>query len=165
MVMSIAHHWQERSVKWAKPDNLHVTLRFLGDISLERSKSLGRVLDQIACEESPFELALDSVGAFPTVHRPRILWISLSCVDTGLHLLQNRVERATCDLGWEPEIKSYKPHLTLGRVRNKAVPLSQDWIKPVPKKQFSVKEILLMESVLTSAGAEYNVLQRSSLLS
>ena len=109
MVMSIAHHWQERSVKWAKPDNLHVTLRFLGDISLERSKSLGRVLDQIACEESPFELALDSVGAFPTVHRPRILWISLSCVDTGLHLLQNRVERATCDLGWEPEIKSYKP--------------------------------------------------------
>ena len=164
--LQLAAAWAGGPVRWTPTDNLHLTLRFLGDTDEERIGPVRDLLDGIAAAAVPLELDLGVVGAFPNVRRPRVIWAGLEGEGReGLDLLQGRVEHGVRALGWEREGRAFHPHLTLGRVRQGAPEPPARWLRVrVPARQVPVRELVLVRSVLTPAGADYGCLHRVPLM-
>jgi RNA 2',3'-cyclic 3'-phosphodiesterase len=106
-----------RSVRWVTPENIHLTLKFLGEISPANVEMLTQTLKAEASQTPGFEIKMATLGAFPNPRRPRILWVGLTAPET-LSRLQHGLETATARLGYPPEDKPFSPHLTIGRVRD-----------------------------------------------
>ncbi|MCC7262659.1 MAG: RNA 2',3'-cyclic phosphodiesterase [Candidatus Latescibacteria bacterium] len=151
---------QSQGVKWVKPENIHLTLRFLGDTAPEKVPALSAGLDAFAVQP-PFFLRLGQIGAFPNLHKARVMWVGLEEEGEQLHQLQQAVETLARSLGWEHETQDFKPHLTLGRVREGGrVPQE---VPTVPPLEFQADRIELIESRLKPAGPEYLTLHRAVL--
>jgi len=159
----MAPAWPPGAVRWGKTDNLHLTLRFLGDTSEETIPRLVDGLEAIVADEPAFEVMLDTIGTFPGRGRPRVIWVGLADPDGRLTPLQKQVARLARSLGWEREQQQFKPHLTLGRVRPGATPPAGDWSRPVPRAAFAVDGLALVESQLKPSGAEYSILHRAPM--
>lgn len=165
----IAHlQTAEAKVTWVRPEQMHVTLKFLGDVpNIEVPKVCAAVVSgSAACE--PFELGLHRAGAFPDVERARTLWIG---VDRGLEpvrALQHSVESQLARLGFPKERRQFHPHLTIGRVRQGG-PELQDLSQLL--NQFadfnagtcSIGEVLVLGSFLDPSGPTHEVLGRAPL--
>lgn len=110
--------WQETDwpVKWVRPEGLHLTLKFLGEVGEEQYSRLVDIVAAAVQGTPPLTLTLTEVGAFPTVPRARVLWAGLEN-DTALELLVHRVEQGAGTLGFPIEGRPYRPHVTLGRIR------------------------------------------------
>jgi 2'-5' RNA ligase len=103
-------------VRWVPTRNIHLTLKFLGDVSPSNLDLIKNVLAVEAARHEPFEMRVEGIGAFPNARRPRVLWIGLKGPPT-LASLQHELDSATTRLGYESEERGYAPHLTIGRVR------------------------------------------------
>ncbi len=158
--------WPPGSVRWVPPENLHLTLRFLGGTEESRVGPLIAALEEVTAGTPGCELSLGSLGAFPDEQRPQVLWIGLrGSGATSLHSLQRRIEKRVGELGWDRQRRPFSPHLTLGRVRAGTDPApGEGWTRAaVPELAFRVDEIVLMSSDLHPGGARYSVLHRSRL--
>ena len=151
------------SVRWTPPENLHLTLRFLGDTPEEQLAPLADALDGVAAGAAPFELELGGAGAYPEARAARVLWVGLVDADRKLRRLRNQVEAAVRGLGWKREGRPFQPHLTLARLRRPTRLPADAWIQTVPRCRFAVVEVSLIRSTLKPAGAEYDVLHRAPL--
>ncbi len=164
----MARHWPNLAVRWTPADNLHLTLRFLGDTDPARVGDLCRGMDGVCAEAPAFELQLAGLGAFPSVDRPRVLWAGVGGSGVpALHRLQKAMEGVMCELGWPSERgKAFHPHLTLGRVRElgKARPRAGWDTESVPEQSFAVEELVLVRSELSPQGARYAIWHRASLV-
>ena len=149
-------------VRWVKPENVHLTLKFLGDVV---KADLVRVTDTLVsvCERhEAFEVAPSSFGAFPSARRARILWAGVGEGAERLTTLAQDVERSLESLSFEPEKRPYKPHLTLGRARGRPAVLGAAGVTP-PSLGFAVESVELVESLLGEAGATYSTLASCAL--
>ncbi|MFQ5716412.1 MAG: RNA 2',3'-cyclic phosphodiesterase, partial [Nitrospinales bacterium] len=104
---------------WVKPGNIHLTLKFLGDIEVpkiaEIQRSVAPAVGQFPC----ISVSLGKVGVFPNLNRPRVLWIGLEDAATGsLESLRDTIENQLQAVGFKPELKKFSPHLTLGRIKS-----------------------------------------------
>lgn len=106
-------------VKWVETGNLHVTLKFLGDLPRSRIPTLVEAVKEAVKDEPKFEMSLCGAGAFPTPSRPRVLWVGIADGSEALGRLAKAVDRATVEAGFAPADKAFKPHLTIGRVRGR----------------------------------------------
>jgi RNA 2',3'-cyclic 3'-phosphodiesterase len=106
-------------VRWVAAENIHLTLKFLGDVSPANVALLQDVMKSEARLHSPFQMEIGGSGAFPNVKRPRIIWLGVDA-PPELASLQRGVESAAARLGYPPEERPFSPHLTLGRVRENA---------------------------------------------
>jgi 2'-5' RNA ligase len=155
----------EARVSWVKRENLHVTIKFLGEIAPERVEEL-RLAAEVASEGiGPFELELDLLGAFPHPERPRVIWAGSSSPPEELLRLHEQLERELAPLGFPPEGKPYTPHITLGRVkeRNRAkIGRLGERMGKVEPFHFVAKAsgLTLMESRLSPSGATYTPIFR-----
>ncbi len=114
-------------VRWTRPSQLHLTLRFLGDTLDEQAERMIAALAQVRVE--PFLLPLDGVGVFPPRGPKKILWVGLGQAHTRLFQLRQKVDDALLSAGWQGELRSFEPHITVGRVLT-ARPGSLDtWLK------------------------------------
>ena len=120
-------------------------------------------LDQMAVQCTPFELNLKSLGCFPNLRRPRVIWVGLEDPEERLRALQKAVEEQVRSLGWEPEERAFRPHLTLGRVRPRQRLPEGTWVQQPPKMVFRAEAIELIQSHLMPSGAEYTTLERAFL--
>jgi hypothetical protein len=93
----------EARVTWVRPENFHITLKFLGEVNSDSVEVLKILGAQVAASAQRFELTFDTVGAFPTVHRPRVLWIGASSVPAEILFLHERLERELTKMGFEEE--------------------------------------------------------------
>jgi len=159
---ALAGQWPAGSVRWTRPEGIHLTLRFLGDTRPDQVEELGAGLERIAADHAPFDLELGEVGAFPTASRPRVLWVGVKDPGEALRPVQQAVEELARSLGWDRERQSYKPHLTLGRVRDRARPPGP-WQVAVGRACFRAAGLVLMESLLKPTGAEYVRLHQALL--
>lgn len=161
----LAGVWPEGDVRWTQTDNIHLTLRFLGDTEGDRVGPLGSALDEVAAQVRPLALALGPVGAFPDARRPRVIWVGLEGESlAALGRLQKAVERRVRDLGWAREPRPFHPHLTLGRVSPGRGRPPAGWAAaPVPPVPVPVAELRLIQSVLSPSGAVYTCLHRAAL--
>lgn len=153
-------------VKWVGPDNLHVTLLFLGEVVDKDVPSVCRVVREVAGRHAPFTMSVEKTGCFPSVRRPRILWVGVGQGAAELSALHDDLEQPLLDLGcYRREERRFTPHITLGRNRKEgshaelaaALVKKSDW----KAGEIAIHEILVMSSELTSEGPEYTVLSRA----
>jgi 2'-5' RNA ligase len=147
-------------VAWVPSANLHLTLKFLGSIPEESLTAIERVVRQIAAPAQPFEARARGLGAFPSAHRPRILWVG---VDAGepLARLQQAVEGALAELGFEKEQRPFHAHVTVGRVKeDRGAVDAALWSSEVDLGASTMSEIVVYESKMLRAGAEYHARAR-----
>ena len=138
-------------IRWARPETLHVTLRFLGDIDPARVPALGAALRAEAVAIAPFELELGELGAFPSLRRPQAVFFRVG-PRPQLATLAAAVERAVVQAGFAAESRPFRPHLTLGRSRRgRNVPMTAS-VTP-PGDALVVDEIVLFRSQLAHSGA------------
>ncbi len=102
-------------VRWVPPENIHLTLKFLGETSITTLEQLVTLLRTAAEEHSPFELSAAGLGVFPNRAQPRVIWIGLTA-PAALLALQRDIEGICARLGYSPEDRPFSPHLTIGRV-------------------------------------------------
>ena len=154
-------------VKWVEPENLHISLLFLGEVDDRELHSVCRIVKAAATAEAPFPLRVLGVGAFPTPRRPKILWAGITEGAEPLKRLYDALEGPLADLGYRKEERGYTPHLTLGRVKAEADGFTL--AKELPKHfawdggRTVVEEILVFSSVLEKAGPVYTILGRAEM--
>jgi 2'-5' RNA ligase len=105
-------------VRWVPTGNIHLTLKFLGDVSLTNVKMLSQMLSVEVNQHTSFTLEFEELGAFPNPRRPRVIWIGIQA-PAELEALQRGIEAAAATLGYPPEKRPFSPHLTIGRVKQK----------------------------------------------
>jgi 2'-5' RNA ligase len=144
-------------VKWVGRDGLHLTLKFLGQVEEERVAEIGQVLREAVAGTPILSFSLTELGAFPTLHRPRVLWVGLEA-EPALELLVNRLEQRFEPLGFAKEGRPFRPHVTLGRIRE-GRQLPPEWLRAwetqPPQAAFTAPTLVLFESRLSPAGARY----------
>jgi 2'-5' RNA ligase len=155
-------------VKWVEPENLHVTLLFLGEVDDRHLPAVCRVVADCADQQAPFLLSVETAGCFPTPRRPRVLWAGVGEGRQPLCTLHDALEAPLLDLGYyRREDRQYTPHITLGRVKSDrpTEKLSAALAKQAGWQggEITVREVLVMSSELTSEGPIYTVLSRAKL--
>jgi 2'-5' RNA ligase len=148
-------------VRWARPENVHLTLKFLGDVREEALDGLSAALGEICAGHAPFDAVLAGLGAFPSARRARILWAGIGAGSDRLRSLAADIDAALAPLGFEREKRPYVPHLTLGRVRGQ--PASFDLPSSIEHLGFRARHVELMESALTAEGAIYRTVDTFAL--
>lgn len=145
-------------IRWVKPDNIHLTLKFLGDTD---EKIIGNIVETVkeACSVyGRFDLGTKGVGVFPDMRAPRVLWVGISDNAT-LTGLQKSIEDELAALGFSPEKRRFRPHLTLGRFKSsfgkEGLYDKIEEHKNLNLGSIEVKSIFLIKSELTPYGAEY----------
>lgn len=154
-------------VRWVRTDGLHVTLKFLGEVAEDRLEPIGAALDAAVTPARPFEVTLGGVGAFPSSSRPRVVWLGVE-QHPALELLANDVEKALGPFGFEPELRPFRPHVTLGRAKQGARPAAFSALEALAERVdyagvAPVASVDLMESILGPDGASYRVRHQSFL--
>ena len=149
-------------IRWVPAENVHLTIKFLGDVSVSNLEILQKILQTEACQHSPFEFSVGNLGAYPSISRPRVIWVGVQAPDE-LHALQRGIEAETGRLGYAREKRSYSPHLTLGRVSRNADASDTRRIRKVLKSctigflgATRVHQVHLYRSELQSGGAVYS---------
>ena len=160
-------------VKWVEPPHLHVTLKFLGEITDDERRAVETLLQRVADETPPFTLTLEELGAFPSLAAPRVLWVGIREGKEQVVRLAEAIEREGAAIPLSKDERPFAAHVTLGRVRSPrhrqalvqrlrdaACPPTKDfgggaWRTPDPLR---VTTLTLYQSVLGPAGPRYTVL-------
>jgi len=149
-------------LKIVKPENVHLTLKFLGEIDEKMVDRIAGVMEKSVKEVSPFRIKLRGVGVFPSMDYMRVVWIGIENAEK-LGIIVGRLENDLSNLGFKKEKRRFSPHMTIGRVkspRNKEI--LQNFLKENREKDFGeleVKCIRLKKSVLTPKGPEYSTVK------
>lgn len=151
-------------VRWTRPEGIHITVQFLGEMPDTQIARIQGALKQAAASAAPFRLEVGGLGAFPNMRRPRVLWLGLSGDTDAALLLGEKVQSSLAALGYKAD-KPFSPHMTLGRIREgtrqeELAPLTRvlsltDNIITTPAS-FSVGALSLMQSTLQTGGSVYN---------
>ncbi|HEY84882.1 MAG TPA: RNA 2',3'-cyclic phosphodiesterase [Chloroflexi bacterium] len=159
-----------RAIRWAKPQQIHLTLQFLGDTPIARVEAISDALQLEVSSLSSLGLTLNGVGVFPNPKRPRIIWAGLGGEGDALKALHRAVISATQTVGFQAEKRPFKPHLTIGRVQKWAKSSDYAAIRQVIQRNpiaeiatFSVDHISLIRSQLKPTGPIYTQLARVDL--
>lgn len=146
-------------MRWVRPQAIHLTLKFLGDIDRTRIAKIEQALATVAGPSGPLELAAKGLGVFPGVSQARVLWMGIAGETPALLALQRRIETELVPLGFPSEKRRYSAHLTLARARGRLDPHrlvrcleTLGGLEAVP---FEVREIVLFRSELKPDGAVY----------
>ena len=152
-------------VRWVDPRNLHLTLRFLGEISRPQVETVCLAVRCAASQMDAFPIHLSGTGCFPSPRRPRAFWIGVSDASNLIRLFET-IERELVSAGFPREARPFSPHLTVGRVRvdrstarlGEAMGAAEFDARP-----FLVAEVTVMKSELRTSGAVYTPIARLSL--
>jgi 2'-5' RNA ligase len=161
------------SIRWVKPDSIHLTLKFLGQVPSDQLGLITSSLKTAVAAHPAFTLEASGAGCFPNAHRPRVVWAGVHEIGGGHQLahLQRAVEHAISPLGYPAEPRDFSPHLTLGRL---ARDVKQHELKQVGDVvaaarvgvlgRWEVTHVALIKSDLQPAGAVYTILARAPLV-
>jgi len=150
-------------VKWVNPYSIHLTLKFLGSIDIDKIGEITKAVEESARGISPFRLEVKALGVFPNLRRVQVAWVGISGETDTLSRLQKHIESDLAPLGFSPESRPFTPHLTLARIRPGAsLDERQRFGQLIAGTGFEaaytieVDAISLMRSQLTSGGAIYS---------
>ena len=150
-------------VKWVAPENIHLTLKFLGDINPGITGKITLELEKAARDTHPFDIQVSGLGVFPDMNRVQVIWIGLAGELEKLGRLQKHIEANLIPLGFPAERRPFTPHLTIARVRDYARPDDRLKLGKLiagtsfdTKYRIDVKAIHLIKSQLTREGPIYS---------
>jgi 2'-5' RNA ligase len=151
-------------IRWAKPENIHLTIVFLGNVREGDLSAMGREIAQVCCGFYPFEIFLKGMGLFPDRRRPRVLWLGYDGDVERMSDLRDVLHERLMPFEIKEENRPFKPHLTLGRFRNPVRGnLQLDEVlnrhEGLSSQRFQVSELVLFKSELRPQGPEYTRLE------
>lgn len=153
------------AVKWVEPENLHVTLLFLGEVPDLQVPEVCQRVEQAVAEVSPFAVTVEGVGCFPAVRRPRVLWAGITTGAEQLQRVHDLLEKPLHYLGFRREERRYVPHITLGRLKaERDVPRLADVLRELNHcraGEMVASEVCVMASQLERTGPVYTVMGRA----
>ena len=146
------------SASWSREDNLHLTLKFLGDVPIARIGDVSAAASSAVRASGPFELVLGGSGVFPTKGKPSVLWIGIEDPRGGLHNVQQALEEECAARGFTRDSRPYHPHLTIARIRKPqrvkdlaAAHVALDFAA----RTFTAKELVVFRSELLPQGSRH----------
>ena len=150
------------NIRWVKPVNMHLTIKFLGDVDPSDMEVFGRILSDTAANHPIFDLLPQGVGIFPNIRRPRIIWAGIAGQTDVLRSVRKSVENALVSLGFAADKRPYRGHLTIGRIKTHldqgrlvtALRTHQVFVS----KTFSVERLVMLKSELHPNGPVYTKL-------
>ena len=151
---------------WSRDANLHLTLKFLGEISQASVPHLSEAASRATAGMQPFSIRLEQTGVFPSARQPRVLWLGIKDSSAKLAELHARLEEECASAGFLKEVRPFHPHLTIARLRQPAAARAlaaahlQMKFEPV---EIAVAELLVIRSELNSAGSKYTIVTRNEL--
>jgi 2'-5' RNA ligase len=155
----------DRSVRWVRPEGIHLTLKFLGDTPVDKLPEIKQALAAVARHAPSCVFTVGGLGCFPNPRRPRVVWVGVQEPSGRLAAVQDAIEEVMAPLGYEPEGRGFTPHLTLGRIGRRA---SRDDAARVGEvvastdvgelAEVAAAQVDLIRSVLKPSGAEYTTL-------
>lgn len=158
------------AVRWVRPEGIHVTLKFLGDVPRDEIGGIQAALDEAVQGHAPFGLQAFGLGSFPNTRRPRVVWVGVEGAVRRLKALKRSVEETVSPLGYPSEDRSFEPHLTLGRVERSASRGALEAIGEMVDRSevgelagWQVDAVSLMRSELKPGGAVYTEVYRVPL--
>ncbi|MEP0847881.1 MAG: RNA 2',3'-cyclic phosphodiesterase [Phycisphaerae bacterium] len=158
---------RSRDVRWCSPEQLHVTLKFLGDVDDALLPGVCDAVVNAAARVEPFTVALGEIGAFPNARSPRVLWCGLSDPSGGCAAWLRAADPAMEALGFEPERRALHPHITLARSRagpgNAFLARMLAELPFPPARETSVEAVVLFQSTLDPRGVRYTPMLRAPL--
>ncbi|MGH9870934.1 MAG: RNA 2',3'-cyclic phosphodiesterase [Pyrinomonadaceae bacterium] len=151
---------------WARDANLHLTLKFLGEIAKSFVADVSKAAALAVAGQRPFAIRLENTGAFPSHSQPRVLWIGVNDVSRKLAELHARLEQESAQAGFAKETRRFHPHLTIARLRQpengRALATAHNQVEFEPV-EIAVAELLVIRSELSSEGSKYTVVSRHAL--
>jgi 2'-5' RNA ligase len=151
---------------WSRAENVHLTLKFVGEIPPRRVNDLSQATANAAAGFSPFEIVVGNTGSFPQHGTPRVLWIGVDDYSGKLAQLQAKLDEEGHRLGFEKEARAFNPHLTIARLRKpqgaRALALAHKEMG-FASTRVSVTELAVIRSELSSKGSNYTVISRHPL--
>lgn len=152
---------KKSDLKWVNPDNIHLTLKFLGEVKDQRIAQLCEIVKKVADEHKRFELDIESVGHFGG-RSARVLWVGTGNGNNELGQLANDLEQQLASAGWPKEKREYNGHMTLCRIKNPKAGIKLGQISPDYKdfkvSTISVDSVIVYQSQLTPKGPIYTQL-------
>ena len=145
-------------VRWVRPEGVHLTLKFLGDVDEARAPEVVACVQQASGKVAPFTVRTSGLGGFPDRERARVVWVGIAGDLQPLALLQREIEGALAQIGFPEDRRKFFPHLTLGRVRRRPVSLPSGATESVQSVNFRVDRVTVMKSDLRPDGAVYTPL-------
>ncbi len=158
-----------RTVHWTKPQSIHLTLHFLGNITTKQVVKVTEMVQTVASTGQSLSLRLEGLGCFPNMRRPRIVWVGVMGETDSLVKIHRDLGQKLRVIDFKPETRPYSPHLTIGRVKKGVQSrqlsrlgqiLEREQAKVGPLATLPINEISLMKSELKPAGAIYTQLTR-----
>ncbi len=153
-------------IKWVNPENIHLTLKFLGDIKEESTEQITTTMEKISSHYNSFNVEIKGLGLFPNMRSPRVLWAGINNTDI-LEPFQNEIDHGMEPIGFKRESRKFSPHLTLGRFKvlsgKKEI---QQAVQHHENDSFGVvhvRSLLLMKSELHPEGAKHTKIREISL--
>ncbi|MDD5237218.1 MAG: RNA 2',3'-cyclic phosphodiesterase [Candidatus Omnitrophica bacterium] len=155
-------------VKWVKPENIHLTLKFLGGQDAEILEKIRIILDKLVADKNVYPLGISHIGGFPKIENPRVIWVGLSSGDKETKAIAKELDEKINKLGIPKEERAFSSHITIGRVRS---PLNKDKLTAALKNcaieeeklSFDADKIILYKSTLLPGGPVYEVIYEASL--
>ena len=154
------------SVRWARRESLHLTLKFLGEVDDGRVPALcERLASAVRGAGGPFPMEVEGLGTFGDSLKPRVVWAGIQERSGALEALRNAVEGAAVAEGFDPEPRSFRPHLTLARLKGGAAGLGRALATRAGARLGTsvVRGVTLMSSRLSPSGAQYSAVRRFEL--
>ena len=155
-------HEVAHGIRWVDPHGVHLTLKFLGNIPVAQLDAVASAMEEAGEGTPPFSLTIHSLGAFPGLSAPRVLWEGIQGDLAPLLMVQTRLEASLAARGFPTEGRTFSPHLTLARVRGKLSPADLQHLaaavesaRAQANQELPVHRLSLMESTLTPRGAVY----------
>ena len=155
------------NARWVRPENIHITLKFLGEINPAVIEKTGNVLRETAGEYTPIKLKAKGMGVFPGIKRPRVIWAGLSEQTGKLIEMQKTLEENLEISGFPRETRAFKAHLTIGRIKGRSDP--NKILNAIQESShfmtvtFNIDRITLFKSELKPTGAVYTRLISAAL--
>jgi RNA 2',3'-cyclic 3'-phosphodiesterase len=157
----------ERNIRWVATKNIHLTLKFLGEVDPARIPAIASQMDSIAGPAPPFAIRAAGVGVFPNVRHARVVWVGLAGDIDRLKAVQAGLESGLEAVGFNREARDLHPHLTIGRtlrrIDSTTVKAALEPLRDTISESFRVDRLTLYKSKLNPAGAEYTPLYTAHL--
>ena len=169
VISNIKNRLPGTPIRWVASSNIHLTLKFLGDVSISNQELLTKMLATEVSRHKSFEISIGELGVFPSIHRPHVIWVGVEA-PLELGALYHGIDMEMTRLGYSQEAREFSPHLTLGRVSRNANSQDYQQIAQVLGSckvgflgALRVQTVDLYRSDLRPSGAVYTCLQRARL--
>ncbi|RJP58722.1 MAG: RNA 2',3'-cyclic phosphodiesterase [Candidatus Auribacter fodinae] len=166
----ISNNQSLHGIRWVKTENIHLTLKFLGNIAIKRVPKICKALDSLASEFSPFSIAITGVGCFPNQKKPRVIWAGVDKNAPLTEKIASKLDAILHEIGFEKEQRPFQPHITIGRVKDpkefSATSHFNSMIQKAQNAKFGeceMTKISLIQSILRPEGPVYTEIHSSHL--